>query len=70
MRLNELEVGKTAVIKRVETNCNCVLRIMTLGLIEGARVKHITSTKGNIELVVQGARVAISKHCASHIEVG
>ena len=42
---------------------------MTLGLVEGARVKHITSTKTNMEVVVHGARLAISKHCASHIVV-
>ena len=69
MRLSELKVGSTAVIKEVETNCGCVLRIMTLGLTEGAKVKHVTSTKGNMEIVVHGARVAISKHCATHIVV-
>ena len=69
MRLSELKVGQTAVIKKVDTNCNCVLRIMTLGLTEKARVKHITSTKGNMEIVVHGVRVAISKHCATHIVV-
>ena len=36
---------------------------------EGARVKHVTSTKTNMEVVVHGARLAISKHCASHIVV-
>jgi len=69
MRLNELKAGHTATIKKIETNCNCVLRIMTLGLVEGTRVKHITSTKGNMELGIYGARVAISKHCASNIVV-
>ena len=69
MRLSELEKGKTAVIKKVEANCNCVLRIMTLGLVEGAKIKHITSTKNNMELGIYGAKVAISKHCASNIVV-
>jgi Fe2+ transport system protein FeoA len=69
MKLSELKKGSTATIKEVETNCNCVLRVMTLGLIEGSKVTHITSTSGNMELVVHGARIAISKHCASHIVV-
>ena len=69
MKLNELKKGSTAVVKKVETNCNCVLRIMTLGLVEGTRVKYLTSTKNNMELVIHGARVAISKHCASHIVI-
>jgi len=42
---------------------------MTLGLVEGARVKHVTSTKANMEVIAHGARLAISKHCASHIVV-
>ena len=42
---------------------------MTLGLVEGARVKHVTSTKANMEIVVHGARIALSKHCASNIVV-
>jgi len=69
MKLNELKRGQTAKIKKVETGCNCVLRIMTLGLVEGARVKHITSTSSNMEIGVRGIKVAISKHCASHIVV-
>jgi Fe2+ transport system protein FeoA len=69
MKLSELKKGSTATIKKVNTDCNCVLRIMTLGLVEGVKIKHLTSTKGNMELVVYGARYAISKHCASHIVV-
>lgn len=69
MKLNDLKVGQTAKIKEVETNCKCVLRIMTLGLVEGTKVKHISSTKNNMEFAVCGTRIAISKHCAGHIVV-
>jgi Fe2+ transport system protein FeoA len=69
LRLNELETGRSATIKKVETNCNCVLRIMTLGLVEGTKVKRLTSTRDNMEVLVHGRRVALSKHCASNIVV-
>ena len=69
MKLNELKLGRTAVIKEVEAKCNCVLRFMTLGLVEGAKIKFIGHTKHNIEISIYGTRVAISKHCASHIVV-
>jgi len=69
MRLNELEVGSTVTIKKVDTSCNCILRIMTLGLIEGAKIKCIGSTKNNVLLRIYGNTVAISKHCAKHIVV-
>ncbi len=67
MKLNEMKVGRVARIKKVETKCNCVLRIMTLGLVEGVSVKYISSTKTNMELSIYGSRIVISKHCASHI---
>lgn len=69
MKLNELKLGRTAVIKEIETDCNCILRIMTLGLVEGVKIKYISHTKTNMELVIYGTKVAISKHCASHIVV-
>ena len=69
MKLSELGKGKTAKIKKVNTDCNCVLRIMTLGLVEGVKVKHISSTKANMELSVYGTRLALSKHCANYIVV-
>lgn len=69
MKLNEMKLGRVATIKQIETKCNCVLRIMTLGLVEGVRVKYISHTKTNMELSIYGTKIVISKHCASHIVV-
>lgn len=69
MKLNDLKIGQTALIKEIEIKCNCVLRFMTLGLVEGTKVTHITSTKHNMELRIYGRRIVISKHCASHIVI-
>jgi len=69
MRLNKVKVGQAVIIKEVDAKCNCTLRIMTLGLIEGTKVKVISSTRDNIEVLAYNSKYAISKHCASFIVV-
>jgi Fe2+ transport system protein FeoA len=70
MKLSEVEQRKSVTISKVDTNCNCILRVMTLGLVEGTKVTVVSKTKSNIEVrIFRGATVGISKHCAEKLIV-
>jgi Fe2+ transport system protein FeoA len=65
LKLSELRGG--AKVTGVITNCDCVIRIMTLGIIEGCELKYLSSTGNNIEFSLYGKRIVISKHCAEQV---
>ena len=70
MTLDGLKRGQMARVVNVKTDCNCVLRIMTMGIVEGSQVKVASSTKHNMEIWVHNRnRMALSKHCASKISI-
>jgi Fe2+ transport system protein FeoA len=69
MKLNELKKGQTAKITKVNPSCDCVLRVMTLGLVKGVKVTHVSSAGANMELRIYNSTVCISKHCAENIIV-
>ena len=70
MTLNELKRNEMARVTHIRTDCNCVLRIMTMGIVEGSQIKTASTTKHNMEVWVHNRnRIALSKHCASKITI-
>jgi len=69
MTLDEVKVGHSCTVLAIKIKDNSVLRIMSLGIIEQTVVKVLTKTKNNIEVSLEGSRLAISKELASCIMV-
>ena len=69
MTLDEVEVGHSCTVLAIKIKDNSVLRIMSLGIIEQTVVKVLTKTKDNLEVLLEGSRLAISKELANCIMV-
>jgi Fe2+ transport system protein FeoA len=71
MTLKELRPGQSARIEAVDAHQPGVLRLMVLGLIEGAEVRHDTSAIGGdpIELSVFGTAISVRKQQADCFKV-
>jgi Fe2+ transport system protein FeoA len=70
MTLDELKKGQMGRVTNVRADCNCVLRIMTLGIVEGSQVKTASTTKYNMEIWIHSRnKMALSKHCARKVTI-
>lgn len=71
MTLNDMKPGQKATIKRVEAGAEGVLRLMVLGLVEGAQVQHHSSAIGSdpMEIRVHGASVSVRRQQARAFEI-
>lgn len=71
MTLNELEIGKTAKIVRLDGEGAVKRRIMDMGLTKGTEVtvRKIAPLGDPIEITVRGYELSLRKDEASKIEV-
>jgi Fe2+ transport system protein FeoA len=71
MTLRELSPGQSARIEKIDANQLGVVRLMVLGLTEGARVKYKNSAIGGdpMEVSVFGTAISIRKQQASSFSV-
>ena len=67
MTLSELRPGQTARIETVDARQPGVVRLMVLGLIEGAEVRHANSAIGGdpMEVTVYGSAISIRRQQAA-----
>lgn len=66
MTLKELQPGQSARIEKVDARQPGVIRLMTLGLIEGVEVQHQNSAIGGdpMELSVLGTAISVRRQQA------
>ena len=66
MTLRELQPGHSARIEKVDASQPGVVRLMVLGLIEGAEVRHANSAIGGdpMEISVFGTAISVRKQQA------
>jgi len=65
MNLSQLKPGETAVIEGIFPKDSTVLKILSLGLIEGTTVTCLTQLYTCMEIEFHGSHMAISKETAS-----
>jgi Fe2+ transport system protein FeoA len=67
MTLKELNPGQSARIDAIDANQPGVVRLMVLGLIEGAEVQYRNSAIGGdpMEVLVYGAAISVRKQQAA-----
>lgn len=72
MTLNELEVGKTVKVVRINGKGAVKRRIMDMGLVKGTEVtvRKVAPLGDPIEVTVRGYELSIRKDEAAGIEVG
>ncbi len=71
MTLADLKIGQRARIVSIDTEPEGVVRLMVLGLVEGAPVRHLNAAIGGdpIELDVMGAALSLRREQARHFTV-
>jgi ferrous iron transport protein A len=71
MTLRELLPGQSARIEKVDANQPGVIRLMVLGLIEGAEIQYANSAIGGdpMEVTVFGTSISIRKQQAGNFSV-
>ena len=71
MTLKELLPGQSARIDKVDAKQPGVVRLMVLGLIEGAEIKHANSAIGGdpMEVTVFGTSISIRKQQAANFSI-
>jgi Fe2+ transport system protein FeoA len=71
MQLSELAPGETAMIEAIDTNDPAVLRLMVLGLVEGAALTFVRSSLGGdpLEFRLCGAAISLRREQASRFRV-
>ena len=69
--LASLSDGQTGIIEAVDASCPQVQRLMTLGLVEGARIELAGSAIGGdpIELKLFGSGISLRREQARHFRV-
>lgn len=69
--LADLNRGHSAEIEAIDTNGPGVIRLMMLGLVEGATVKHRGTAIGGdpLELSVYGASISVRREQAQFFKV-
>jgi ferrous iron transport protein A len=67
MTLQELRLGQSARIEKVDARQPGVVRLMVLGLIEGVEVRHANSAIGGdpMEVTVFGTSISVRKQQAN-----
>jgi Fe2+ transport system protein FeoA len=71
MKLSELAPGETATIEAIDTGDPAVLRLMVLGLVEGAALTFVRSSLGGdpLEFRLFGAAISLRREQASRFRV-
>lgn len=71
MTLADLKPGMTADIVAVDPHSPGVIRLMVLGLVEGAAVRYRNSAIGGdpLEISVLGASISVRREQAQHFKI-
>ena len=71
MTLDQLESGQTCVIDHVDTSDPAVLRLMTLGLVEGSEIELASTAIGGdpLEFHLYGNAISLRREQARYIQV-
>jgi Fe2+ transport system protein FeoA len=71
LTLADLKPGQAALITRIDASGHGVVRLMVLGLIEGApvRFEHAAIGGDPLEIIVFGASISVSRQQAVYFEV-
>lgn len=69
MCITDVGIGETAVITSVDATEFAVQRLMIMGLVEGAIVKHVSSTGATHEFKIFDNTIAFSEEQAQHFTV-
>jgi Fe2+ transport system protein FeoA len=71
MNLSELAAGETATIESIVTRDPAVVRLMVLGLVEGAALTYIRSSFGGdpLEFRLAGSAISLRREQAVHFDV-
>ncbi len=71
MTLAALRRGQRGVIRAIDTTDPVVLRLMVLGLVEGAEVEHANSAIGGdpMEFRLFGNAISLRREQARHFEI-
>ncbi len=71
MTLADLKPGQSASIKSIDTSSPGVVRLMVLGLIEGAKVRFVSAAIGGdpLEISVFGASISVRRQQAMHFNI-
>ena len=69
--LADMKPGQTALIKQIDASRQGVVRLMVLGLIEGATVRFEQAAIGGdpLEIIVFGASISVSRKQAVFFEI-
>lgn len=69
MCITDLGLGQDGVIIEINTTDEYVQRLMTMGLVEGAEITHLSSVGGTHEFKMMGAIIAFTQEQAQHFTV-
>jgi Fe2+ transport system protein FeoA len=69
MCITELGFKQKGIITNINTSDPHVQRLMTMGLVEGAEIEHLTSTGNAYEFKIMNSVIAFSKEQAQHFTV-
>ena len=64
MSIRELKPGESAIVNSVKVDNRAVAKALTMGIAEGSTIRCESSLHGAMEVIVHGARFALSKHIA------
>jgi len=69
MCITDLGLGQEGTITEIDTADTHVQRLMTMGLVEGAEITHLSSIGGTHEFKMMGAIIAFTQEQAQHFTV-
>ena len=69
MSITELGINQKGIIIGVDASNPYVQRLMTMGLVEGAEIEHLTTAGNAYEFKLMGSVIAFSKEQAQHFTV-
>jgi Fe2+ transport system protein FeoA len=71
MTIADLKPGQKGTIRAVKADIDGVIRLMVLGLVEGAEIRHENSAIGGdpLEITVYGAAISVRRDQARHFSI-
>ena len=69
MKLNDLKIGESAIISKVEASENIKKRFLDIGLIKNSKITKLLESKNMSSYNIKGANIAIRKSDTKDIEV-
>jgi Fe2+ transport system protein FeoA len=69
MCITDLGIQQEGIITSIDATDSNVQRLMTMGLVEGAEITHLSSIGGTHEFRMMGAIIAFTQEQAQHFTV-